>query len=285
MTAGNLAAGTEVLIVGSVEEFAQQVEQLQTSIYNQLIRTVKGLDLDNEGYILQNNANRKILYELEGIIDTLLPGQDFTAIVSETIAILPQIDALNSEYFSNLSDKFTPTRNYFKVLQSQTIEKIESFLLRDGLAFAVKTPLKDIMNLNINTGGSFSGFLDQLRNFIKGDEDLDGRLLSYSRGLLRDTLFNYSRAYQQAVTADLGLSYYLYAGGVMDKTRPFCMERVGNFYHESEIKLWANQEWQGKNKDTTESSIFVYCGGYNCAHSLIPVSETLVPEEQRITKK
>jgi hypothetical protein len=282
MTAQKLAVGTEAMIEGTMEQFALQVEQLQISIYNQLIRTVKGLELDDNGYILQNNANRKILYELEGIIDALLPGQDFTAIVSETIAILPQLDVLNSEYFSNMTDKFNPSRNYFKVLQTQTIEKIESFLLRDGLSFAVKTPLKDILNLNINTGGSFSGFLDQLRNFITGNEYFDGRLLSYSRGLLKDTLFNYSRAYQQAVTADLGLSYYLYAGGVMDKTRPFCMERVGNFYHEDEIKLWANQDWAGKNKDTTESSIFIYCGGHNCAHSLIPVSESLVPEEQRV---
>lgn len=282
MTAHKLAVGTEAMIEGTVEQFALQVEELQTSIYNQFIRTVKDLELDEGGYIRQNAANRKILYELEGIIDSLLPGQDFTAIVSETIAILPQLDVLNSEYFSTMTDKFNPSRNYFKVLQTQTIEKIESFLLRDGLSFAVKTPLKDILSLNINTGGSFSGFLDQLRNFITGNEDFDGRLLSYSRGLLKDTLFNYSRAYQQAVTADLGLSYYLYAGGVMDKTRPFCMERVGNFYHEKEIKLWANQDWAGKNKDTTESSIFIYCGGHNCAHSLIPVSETLVPEEQRI---
>jgi hypothetical protein len=64
----------------------------------------------------------------------------------------------------------------------------------------------------------------------------------------------------------------------MDKTRPFCEERVGNFYHQKEIESWANIDWQGKRPGTTSSSIFIYCGGYNCRHSLIPVSETLVPK-------
>jgi hypothetical protein len=282
MTAQRLAVNTENLIIETVEEFTIGVGRVQNSVYNQLIRSVKNLELDSDGYILQNAANRKILYEAEELINILLPGEDFTRIVSETIAVLPQIDVLNSEYFSTISDKFNPSRNYFKVLQSQTIEKIESFLLRDGLSFAVKTPLKDILNLNINTGGSFDGFLQQLRNFILGDNELDGRLISYSRGLLKDTLFNYSRAYQQAVTADLKLVYFLYAGGLMDKSRDFCIERSGRFFHESEIIEWAKLDWKGRNKDTTESSIFIYCGGHNCSHSMIPVSEFMVPVEQRI---
>lgn len=65
----------------------------------------------------------------------------------------------------------------------------------------------------------------------------------------------------------------------MDKTRPFCAERAGNFYTDKEIKSWAKEDWKGKNPNTTESSIFYLCGGYNCTHQLIPVHESLVPDD------
>lgn len=281
MSAQQLAEEIENLIVASVEDFAREVERLQGMIYNRILTIVKDLELDRDGFILQNAGNRRILYEAQALIDELLPGQEFTALVSNSALVIPQVEQLNSEYFHGISEGFNPNRNFLRVLQNQTIETIESTLLQDGLTAAIKLPLKDILNQNINTGGSFSGMLQQVRNFIQGDENLDGRLLSYSRGILRDTLFNYSRAFQQAITADLKLEYYMYAGGVIDKTRPFCLERTGNFYHESEIKEWASQEWQGKRAGTTESSIFIYCGGYNCAHSLVPVEKSIVPKEQR----
>jgi hypothetical protein len=277
MSAQELAEEIERLILSTTDVFASQVERLQGSVYNRILASVQGLEVDSDGYILQNAANRKILYEAENLIDDLLPGESLTKIVSESLTIIPQLEAVSGDYFLGISESFNPNRNFVRSLQLRTIESIEANLLQDGLTASIKLPLKDILNQNINSGGSLSGFHQQLRNFIKGEEDLDGRLLSYSRTYLRDTLFSYSRAYQQAMTADLKLSYYMYAGGVMDKTRDFCAERVGNFYHESEIKKWASLEWQGKARNTTESSIFTLCGGYNCAHSLIPVSKKIVP--------
>jgi hypothetical protein len=281
MSAQELAEQIENLILSITETFSEQVEHLQGTVYNRLLASLKDLELDAEGYILQNAANRRILYQAETLIDELLPGENLTAIVSNSLTVIPQLEAVSNDYFMGISDAFNPNRNFIKSLQLKTIESIETTLLQDGLTSAIKLPLKDILNQNINAGGSFSGFLDQLRNFIQGEE-YEGKLLSYSRTYLKDTLFNYSRSYQQAMVADLKLSYYMYSGGVMDKTREFCLERAGRFYHESEIKSWASQEWQGKNRNTTESSIFIYCGGYNCSHSLIPVSKKIVPKEQLI---
>lgn len=280
MSAQQLAERIEDLIVSGTDIFGAEVERLQDQIYNQVIVSLKNLELDRDGNILQNTQNRRILSQAEEIIDSVLPGAEFSQFVSEVLTIIPQIETLNAEYFTGISSKFKLNRTFLSTLQDQTVDKIESTLLQDGLRFAIKDPLKDILSQNINTGGNFSGMLSQVRSFIAGEEDLDGRLLSYSRGIVRDTLFDYSRAFQQAVTADLKLEYYMYAGGVMDKTRPFCLERVGRYFHESEIKSWASMDWAGKRMGTTESSIFIYCGGYNCAHSMIPVEKSIVPKEE-----
>lgn len=282
MSAQQLAEEIEALISSGMDIFADEVLEIQNLIYDRLTTSLKDLQLDKDGFVLQNAANRRILYDAQGIVDGLLPGQSLTQTVSNVLTIIPQIEALNAEYFAGISEKFRLNRTFLSLLQDQTVQKIESTLLQDGLRFSIREPLKDILTQNINTGGSYSGMLGQVRNFIQGDESLDGRLLSYSRGILKDTLFDYSRAFQQSVTADLKLSYYMYAGGIMDKTRPFCAARAGNFYHESEIKKWADQEWEGKRRGTTESSIFIFCGGYNCSHSLIPVHKNIVPKESLI---
>lgn len=279
MSAQQLAEEIESLILSSTEDFSFEIEAIQGRIYDRLLGVLKELELDQDGYIKQSASNRKVLYDAENLINEYLPGESLPALVSQVITVIPAIDEMNVSYFEKVSGSFKSNRAFITSLQNQTIDRIETSLLQDGLTASIKEPLVEILNLNVNTGGNFSGFLQQVRDYIQGNDELDGRLLSYSRTFLRDTLFNYSRAYQQSVTADLKLEFYSYSGGLMDKSREFCIERAGKFFHESEIKEWANEDWRGKRQGTTESSIFIYCGGYNCTHSLIPVHESLVPKE------
>jgi len=78
---------------------------------------------------------------------------------------------------------------------------------------------------------------------------------------------------------ELGLVWYRYIGGVIQTTREFCEERDGEYYHEDEIAEWADEDWDGKIDGTNAENIFSYCGGWNCRHSVIPVHESMVPEE------
>lgn len=281
MSASQLAEQIERDILSKVEEFSAEVDAFQGVLYNKILSVLKDLELDGEGYIIQSAANRRILYDAENLIYDLLPGENFTAIVSQALTVIPALDALNNEYFSSINPDFNPNRNFISSLQKQTIQSIEINLLQDGLTALVKNPLVGILNQNINSGGQFSGFLEQVQNYIKGNDEVEGRLLSYSRTYLSDALFDYHRAFQQAMVSDLKLLWYSYNGGVTDKTRPFCEERVGNFYHQKEIEQMALLDWKGKRPGTTASSIFIFCGGYNCRHSLIPVHDSIVPKEDK----
>lgn len=274
-----LADAIAKAIIDTADDYAVLISDLQEIIYNKLLIQLKNLDLDADGYIKQTAANREVLAKAEGVVSEYLPGTQLNGAISEALGVIPKIDALNNDYFSSVSESFKENRIFIRRLQQQTIESIESNILGDGLAAQVKTPLINILNRSVNSGGQFSGFLKEVRLFVEGDPELDGRLLSYSRGFLRDTLFGYSRAYQQAMTADLKLSWYLYSGGVRDTTRPFCQERAGGFFSQKEVESWAELSWQGRNPLTTSSSIFTLCGGYNCEHSLIPVSDIIVPSE------
>lgn len=291
MTPEELAAEIERLIVANNIKFAATMGTVQGSLYNKIIGILKGLELDGEGYIKQSSANRKILREAQNAFDQIISKGPYRNAVESHLKVIPEIDSLNTRYFRSINDIFTPNKNFIKELQRQVIRDVNTNLLNEGVIAQVKTPLNQILNQNVNTGGSFSGFQDQLRNFIKGNDQVEGRLLRYTTTYTADTLFNYSRSWQEAVTSDLGLEFYLYSGGLTGApkgksgkagkggSREFCIERVDKYYHRKEIEAWADLEWAGKNPLTTKSSIFSLAGGYNCKHSIIPVSDKIVPKE------
>jgi hypothetical protein len=279
MTPQQVATSIEGLIVTANEAYARQIIGVQNKLYADLVTILKFIETDADGNILQNAGNRSILRAAQNQFDKTITNSAYQDAVETHLIVIPRIDELNADYFASVSSAFKPNRVFIKQIQSSTIETINSYILQDGLAAQVKIPLNEILNQNINAGGSFSGMLKQIETFVKGNDDVEGRLLRYTRTYISDAIFNYSRAYQQSVTADLKLEWYAYSGGIQDKTRPFCEARANRFFQHKEIESWANLEWQGKNPLTTESSIFIFCGGFNCKHSLIPVHDSIVPEE------
>lgn len=278
MLPDELARQLEEIILAADAKYAAVITRVQTRLYDELLAIVKDLELDSQGYILQSAVNRKILSEANAKISEVFASDLYQNAVANYVFTIPSIDELNQKYF-NTVPKFKENKQFLKSLQTQTIKTVEKYVLQDGLESQVIDPLSQILNQNVNSGGKFSGFLKQIQDYIKGNDKVDGRALSYSRTFLRDSIFTYSRTYQQSVTSDLGLEFYLYSGGVIDKTRDFCEERNGNFYHYKEVESWASLQWAGKKQGTTESSIFLFAGGWNCNHSLVPVHQSIVPED------
>lgn len=290
MSAEDLARQIADLIEAAEGVYSETIVKIQNRLYNKLVSVLKDLEVDSEGYITQSTKNRTLIRAAEGIFDEVIKSPAYQQAVEDVISKIPNIDDLNSQYFETVSESFKPNRNYIRSLQQQVIADVNTYALNEGLIVNVKLPLNQILNQNINSGGSFSGMLQQLNDQIKGIEGGEGRLLRYSRTYLTDTLFNYSRAYQQAVTNDLKLEWYFYQGGLTkpgkksEGSRDFCVHRAGNYYHHSEIEKWASLEWKGKRAGTTESSIFIFAGGWNCRHSIIPVHESIVPAEIKTQK-
>lgn len=276
-----LATEIEAIIAEADAAFLIEIAKVQDRVYAQVVSILKGLELDSEGYILQNANNRKLISKAGDKINEVFNSRLYTDAVQAYVQTIPAIDALNVQYFRTMSDSFRENRQFLKSLQNETITQIERNIMRDGLQSQVIQPLSQIMNQNVNTGGRYAGFLDQLREYIKGTNTVEGRALRYTKTYLSDTLFTYARTYQQSITSDLGLEWYFYSGPIIKTTRPFCRERAGKHFHKKEIESWADLEWQGKKQGTTASSIFVYVAGWNCQHQLIPVATSSVPAEDR----
>lgn len=280
MSPKSVADKIDGIIISGNEYFTAQVEIVQASLYDRLVTILKGIDTDSDGYITQSAANRRVLGDAIDAIDQAFSDSSrYHQAVEQHLSTIPEIDALNEAYFKTISPGFLTNRVFIKSLQRDTLARMESQLLNDGLQAAIKTPLSDILTRNISIGGSYSGFLQEIRDFVIGNPDMEAKLLKYTRTYLTDALFQYSRSYQESVTADLGLDWYNYNGGIIADSREFCRDRSGGYFHRKEIESWADLEWQGKNAATTKSSIFILLGGWACRHVAIPLHESKVPKE------
>jgi hypothetical protein len=178
MLPDELARQIEEIILAADAQFAASMNRVQNSLYESLLVIIKNLEVDEDGYILQNSANRKVLYEAEAKISEIFASNVYQDAVTRYVLKIPNIDELNQKYFTTIP-RFKENKQFLKSLQNQTIKTVEKYVLQDGLQSQVVDPLVQIMNQNVNSGGKFSGFLQQIRDYIKGNDNVECRALSY----------------------------------------------------------------------------------------------------------
>ena len=257
----------------------RQVAKTNKALFEQMELLLVKLELASDGTIKQNQFNRKILSKVDQYFNSAFANSGYYANLNILTKVIVDIQDKNALYFNFILDTFTKDAQYIKSLQRETVRQVESYLANEGLEAIMKRPIIEIMNQNLNTGAAYSDLTKQIREFILGSDKLDPTLTRYTRQITTDALFNYSRAFQEAVSQNAGLQFYIYSGGIIDDSRAFCISHVGKYYHKREIEEMAKQTWAGKRKGTTASTIFIFAGGYGCLHKWIAVSEKVVPAE------
>jgi hypothetical protein len=112
---------------------------------------------------------------------------------------------------------------------------------------------------------------------LGGDKPAEGLVSTLYRESSDD--FNRADRQLQAISADrLGLQAYLYQGGVMDSTRPFCRVRNGHCFTDAEVRKFGTKAdafggYSNKSQGLFSGKPdpydpFTDCGGYGCRHGL-----------------
>lgn len=278
MTPDQLSSKVDTIVTKFETAFGSQVDKTQTALFEQMQLLLNRLDLNPDGTIIQNQANRKLLAQVDTYFNKAFNQSGYYEALNEAPNSISALTSANSAYFNTVLDTFTPDTQYIKSLQKQTVTQLQSLLANEGLEAQMKQPILEILNLNINTGASYTDLLKQIRGFTLGTAELNGKLQTYSGQIVTDALFNFNRSLQESISQKAGLEWYYYSGGRSLDSRDFCMARVNKYFRKEEVEKWASMTWAGKRAGTTSSSIFIYCGGYRCAHSLIAVSEAVVPK-------
>jgi hypothetical protein len=269
--------------------FLSSMEKIQRTKFKDVVSLLDMLDYEG-GSLVVSEAN---LLRVEALVDEIkgvLTGSEFEKALGGLMGEFEQQAVLNYAYFETVDAAFAIPQISSAIVKERQAATIASLL--DSTNQYLSNPTREAIASSIQSGGSRQDLIDTLRLLVQGDKDIDGRLLRSTRLIVSDAFALNDAAVSESIADNLGLEWYFYTGGTMDTTRCFCRERNAKFYHKTEVEKWGALDkkalgkcysskygWQGRMPNTDKKTIFLTRGGYNCQHSLLPVSEEVVPPE------
>jgi hypothetical protein len=243
------------------------------------------------GNIVDSVENLEKVYQFSSKVDAVLAGDNGKVIQKELADAYREVTKLNNTYFSSLVADYSADPAFVNTLANISFRNTIS-TLQSQLNLGVSTQVVEVVKNSILSKASYADTLDAVRQVLKNTQG-DAKLVSYYKTITNDAVYQYSRSYQDLVTKDLGLDWFLYEGGIQETTRYFCSIRHGKFFHRKEIAYWGetpslwnappNSKYSGggRHPATNKDTIFTFVGGYGCKHVLIAVSERVVPKEDK----
>lgn len=264
-----------------------EVEKLQKKMFSDLIAILDDIDKQG-GFLVASADNLKKLASLTEDIKSDLFGSDYADVVEAFVNEYDVQKTLNDEILKKEFEAFEKSSLADEVFEKSKSDAIDA-LLGSPLDTEFLKPLDKLLNDSISTGASWKDTVQNIRDFVEGSEDKDGRLLQYSKTIAHDSFAISDRSYTNAVSDELESEWFFYSGGELPTTRCFCDKRHEKYFHYKEIEAWGRGEdlgecksgdlWQGAVPATNEKTIFIYAGGFNCQHSILPVSVFSVPSD------
>lgn len=268
------------------DELLSRIERFQTKLYSQLIGIVDDLSRSG-GFIDADAENLRRQISISSGLKNELFGDEYLDIVNDYIKEF-DAQATVSDLVIKKQFKEFDASEFAKVTLEKSKLTAQELLLDTPLETEFLKPLDEILTNSITSGAGWKDTVENIRTFVEGNQEVDGRLLNYAKQIAHDAFAESDRAYTNAVADDLESEWFLWSGGELPTTRCFCDERKEKYFHYKEIEAWGRGEnlgeckvgdlWAGANRNTNEKTIFIYGGGYNCQHSPMPVSVFSVPK-------
>ncbi|MES2592398.1 MAG: hypothetical protein V4608_10965 [Bacteroidota bacterium] len=263
------------------------IQKQQQEVLNGIIEKLNGLSLKNGAYEI-SPANIKVIGEISEELRSVFLNEDYLKGVRQFASEFDKQaiinDALIKTGFGSVENSIA-SKLYIQNAKKSAIEALAGGAIDTQFV----KPLQGILENSVVNGASFKETLSSITEFVKGNEKVDSRILKYAKQITNDSFAIADRSYTSLVSEALGTEWFYFSGSEVNTTRCFCQQRVGNYYHYLEIESWGNGEnlgecnignglWAGEIPGTNSATIYSYLGGYNCMHSLMPVSIDIVPE-------
>lgn len=262
--------------------FIDLVNKQNEGLWRELLKALKGLEVVN-GVIQPTPANMAQIEIIAQRMQQVLQGGEYLNAVAQFVSEFDTQSTLLNQIYTLQFDTFSDKALYNMVVEQSKRSALALFDIQATDKVWIE-PLKNIINNNVITSGSYNDMIQILQDFAIGNAEKDAALTRYVQLYARDSFNIYNRNYTQIIANDLEVKYFEYFGQTIRDTRDFCKQRVGRTYSKAEIESWANLSWQGKNPNTDKTTIFSYCGGYNCIHSLIPRGDKFGAKDKRLNE-
>jgi hypothetical protein len=287
------------LITDEVEKFTAGIPGIQEKMQEDIDMLTRQLDLKGKS-IAVTGKNIALLSKLKTKLQGVILNDAYKKSVKQLLTNFDKIVSLQNEYFLEVESQFKPPAIQ-KEITKQAIEAVANQLTENGLAANVTDKVYELLRKATTSGSLMKSLNDQLKEFVVNTDNGEGQLVKYTKQIANDSLNQFSGAYTQLISADLGFEWFRYSGANIETTRPFCLACTQRkWFHISELpKVLKGQFPEFKEFDgtidpktklprgmipgTDISNFQVNRGGWNCQHQWRPGSEDIVPADIKNT--
>lgn len=272
---------TEKKIVGYIAALDQDAVALQRRLLEQLLRDFVPQLETLKGVLVFNNSNLLRLAQLDRLLDDF--GRSFlTPRVRDFGAELLVLATDSGAYFEAIG---LATSRTAAIAESVTLIRTaigldtagnllpNGYLSRVAQASEVRATIRDYVTRSLAGKTPLRQYTKGLSDIVKGGSEKDGALQGYLRQYAYDTYNQTQEAANRLIADELGLTYFIYEGSVIDTTRDFCRKRAGKVFSVAEAAKWrSDPDLLG---DPNTYNPLIERGRWNCRHMIRYIPEEL----------
>jgi hypothetical protein len=262
---------------GSVMGVDYAATTAQESIYKALLIQIEKFEIEN-GRFLKGQPYAKRIAIIQREMERII-GDIYAPKVSEYLSFYYDVE----ERSLSMQKAYNDIEADMKLLSParQTIYTQAQYYMTQGLADAYIQPAKFLIMQQVAVGASIDDCRRMLKNWNEGElpagklatDRHAPRLQAYATQIARDSLFTYQGSIQDVIAQEYQLTKFIYVGGLVKDSRPFCKHLVGlrRKIDIEEIPELVKKYPQGLKPNTTKKNFLQVRGGYNCVHTCMVV--------------
>lgn len=267
------------LIDGLLSVLEKKVKQGEQDLLKKVLEEfVDRLDKTEAGRIKNTLANKRLLSMIDKSFNNF--GKDFGVDMVKTVVDgVSQIAKYNYGYFTILEkdadllpiqkEVFESLKGWLGIDQNGSVN--ENGYLKKLLG---NLPIaNEVRALSVNSIIAQKGWTETKRDMqrlIATNPESTGLFQKYYRNYVYDMYSQVDRATAMIYKNKLGYEFAIYEGGLIKRSRKFCIIHNGKVYHSTEIEKFDPKVAKQPNYDP-----FIDLGGYGCRHHLNWIPKSL----------
>jgi hypothetical protein len=247
--------------------------------------------------IIQETANN---YRLMSVLDKTYKNASTVynqVLLTQVVTTTAKLSTYSNTYFEVMLSGSLPAR--FENIITKTEKLINAYIGIDGQKLTkggylesyfsqnvLNTELKQLTAKAVTSNMDIRDYTKILKDKITGTDEYKGGMEKQINQYVTDLYQTYDQAYNKTIGNELGLTYFLYQGGLIDDSRDFCASHNNKVWSIEEAQEWATwtpsqgdypvgYEVKAKDLYSVPSylgypgySALVNLGGYRCRHMI-----------------
>lgn len=274
----------------------RELKGLQRQLFEELVHKLVDVLDQEQGAIKSRRGSASINQLVDQVFNALDRGGLRAFQVNSVKDLLSNLENV-SAYFRGMNETMA-TKRYASIQRSVNStmrrrlgidnrgKRIEGGYL-DSLftSEAMRSEVKQVVAKAVQSGQPMAKLQEQLARTIKGGAEIDGNLIRYFHGFIFDQYQAFDRSTNTEYAKHLELDTFIYAGGLIETSRKFCIDRDNKVFSREEAEKWRRScdLPRKKNEPKCPSAVVDYdpvvdLGRWNCRHRTRFISRELAEE-------